>query len=202
MIHFRWKRSCRDPATFAGQVSRRRPVPPLARRATLELNRAAQRPSRFAIIWPAWPAHTGWCGTWSRLTGAVFSRVSKGVVLGSNELSDIAARTDAWTCQASAQLLRARWEAGVAGEDWSPEVDRLLCAVARELEADPDSIPTAVRWSTIQLAERIGQRCPIPAPRSATDHGMPIGEPRHLSNGANRDSVVPFTRSQRLGRMG
>lgn len=123
----------------------------------------------------------------------------------SHELSDVAIRADAWTCRAGAQLLRARRAAGMADEDWSPDVDRLLRAVAHELETDPDSIPTAVRYAAVALAERIGQRCSIPVPRSAVDHRGPIEDlspqPRRSSE-VDHGSVVPFTRSLRLGRMG
>ena len=129
--------------------------------------------------------------------------------MASHELSNVAVQTDAWTCRAGAQLLRARRKAGLAGEDWSRDADRLLRAVAHELETDPDSLPTAVRYAAVQLAERIGQRCsipiPHPIPRSTVRHRGPIEDippgPRRSSE-VDHGSVVPHTRSLRLGRMG
>ena len=124
--------------------------------------------------------------------------------MASHDPSDIAARGDALVCRAAVQLLRARREAGVAGEDLAPDADRLLSAVGLELETNAESIPTALRRAAVQFAEHLVQRSSIPVPRDAigdelAEHPRPT---RGESNGADHGSGTPFGQSIRLGRMG
>jgi hypothetical protein len=124
--------------------------------------------------------------------------------MASHDTSDIAARGDALVCRAAVLLLRARRKAGVAGEDLTPDVDRLLSAVGLELETNAESIPTALRRAAVQLSEHLVQRSSIPVPRDAigdelVEHPRPT---RGESNGADHGSGTPFGQSIRLGRMG
>ena len=124
--------------------------------------------------------------------------------MASHDPSDIAARGDALVCRAAVLLLRARRKAGVAGEDWAPDVDRLLSAVGLELETNAESIPTALRRAAVQLAEHLVQRSSIPVPRDAIGD-EPVEHPRPIpgeSNGTDHGSGIPFAQSIRLGRMG
>ena len=98
--------------------------------------------------------------------------------MASHDPSDIAARGDALVCRSAVLLLRARRRAGVAGEDWAPDVDRLLSAVGRELETNTESIPTTLRRAVLQLAEHLVQRSSIPIPRYAVGGDEPVGHPR------------------------
>ena len=124
--------------------------------------------------------------------------------MASHDPTDIAARGYALVCRAAVQLLRARREAGVAGEDLALDADRLLSAVGLELETNAESIPTALRRAAVQLAEHLVQRSSIPVPRDAigdelVEHPRPT---RGESNGADHGSGIPFGQSIRLGRMG
>jgi hypothetical protein len=124
--------------------------------------------------------------------------------MASHNPSDIAARGDALVCRAAVQLLRARSKASVAGADLAPDVDRLLSAVGLELEANAESIPTALRRAAVQLSEHLMQRSSIPIPRDAIGD-EPVEHPRPTrdeSNGADHGSGIPFAQSVRLGRMG
>jgi hypothetical protein len=101
-------------------------------------------------------------------------------------------------------LLRARRKAGVAGEDLAPDVERLLSAVALELETDPESIPANLRCAAVHLAERLVQRSSIPMSRYAVDD-EPVELPRsdhRRTSGTDHRSGTPFAQSIRLGRMG
>jgi hypothetical protein len=136
--------------------------------------------------------------------GAHSYLVKGGQSMASLDPSDIATRGDALVCRSAVQLLRARRKAGVAGEDWVPDVDRLLSAAGRELETNPESIPTTLRRAAVQLAEHLVQRSSIPIPRydvgdEPVEHPKPT---RGESNGTDHESGVPFAQSIRLGRMG
>lgn len=118
---------------------------------------------------------------------------------------DGASRADALACRSAALLLRARRNAGVTGEDLARDVDRLLCAIGLELEADRGSVPAAVRSAAVRLAVHLVRRCSIPVPRDVVGDDEPVGPARADRRGsaeAGHGSAVPFTRSIRLGRMG
>ena len=125
--------------------------------------------------------------------------------MASYNCPDKASRADAVACRSAALLLRARRKAGVTGEDVARDVDRLLCAIGLELEADRGSVPTSVRSAAVRLAAHVVQRCSIPVPRDVVGDDEPVGHPqadRRGSAEAGHGSAVPFTRSIRLGRMG
>lgn len=125
--------------------------------------------------------------------------------MASHDVSDTATRGDALVCRAAVLLLRSRRKAGVAGEDLAPDVDRLLSAVGRELETNPESIPTTLRRAVVQLAEHLVQRSSIPVPRYAVGGDEPVEHPRPTrreSTGTDHGSGTPFAQSIRLGRMG
>jgi hypothetical protein len=124
--------------------------------------------------------------------------------MASHDLLDSAARGDALVCRSAVLLLRAGRKANVAGEDLVPGVERLLSAVALELETDPESIPATLRCAAVQLAERLVQRSSIPISRNAVDD-----EPVELRRSNHRETSEtdhrlgkPFAQSIRLGRMG
>jgi hypothetical protein len=102
--------------------------------------------------------------------------------------SDIAARGDALVCRSAVLLLRACRRAGVAGEDWAPDVDRLPSAVGLALETTAGSIQTTLRSAVVQLAEHLVQRPRFPSrptpsaamSRSST-HGPPVASPPRLA---------------------
>lgn len=118
---------------------------------------------------------------------------------------DKASRADAVVCRSAALLLRARRRAGVSAEDVARDVDRLLCAIGLELEADRGSVPTAVRSAAVRLAEHLAQRCSIPVPRDVVGDDEPVGRRRSDRRGiaeAGHGSAARFARSVRQGRMG
>lgn len=125
--------------------------------------------------------------------------------MASYNCPDKASQADAVVCRSAALLLRARRKAGVTGEDVAHDVDRLLCAIGLELEADRGSVPTAVRSAAMRLAEHLVQRCSIPVPRDVVGDDEPVGRPQSGRRGfveAGRGSAAPLARSIRLGRMG
>ena len=128
----------------------------------------------------------------------------RGPSMTSRGLLDSGARGDALVCRSAVLLFRARRKAGVAGEELAPDVERLLSAVALELETDPGSIPVTLRCAAVQLAERLVQRSSIPISHHTVDD-----EPVELRRSNHREtsetdhrSGTPFSPSIRLGRMG
>lgn len=121
----------------------------------------------------------------------------------SRDSSDFAGRADARVCRSAVLLLRAGQQTSPAGEELAPPLDRLLTAVSFELEADRESIPTAVRCAAVQLAEHIVHTSSIRVPRGAVGGHEPVGRPAFARRGSaatdRRRSTVPFTRSIRLG---
>jgi hypothetical protein len=124
--------------------------------------------------------------------------------MASHDLLDSAARGDALVCRSVVLLLRARRKAGVAGEDLAPDVERLLTAVALELETDSESIPATLRCAAVQLAERLVRRSSIPISRYAVDdQPVELRRSNHReTSGTDHRSGTPFAQSIRLGRMG
>jgi hypothetical protein len=121
--------------------------------------------------------------------------------MGSDDLPD---RGDALVCRSAVLLLRAHRKAGVAGEDLAPDVERLLSAVALELESDPVSIPATLRCAAVQLAERLVQRSSIPISHyTVDDEPVELRRSNHRENSeTDHRSGKPFAQSIRLGRMG
>jgi len=116
--------------------------------------------------------------------------------VASQESLDFAARADALVCRSAVLLLRARRQAGVAGEDWAPDVDDLLSAVGDELDTGPESLPTTVRCAAVRLAEHLVRRSSIPVPRFAVEGDEPVEHPQP-HRGTDHGPVVPFARSLR-----
>lgn len=75
--------------------------------------------------------------------------------MASLKSSDLAGRADVLVCQGAVLLLRARRNAGVAGEDLAPDVDCLLTVASIEFETHPETIPATIRHAVVQLAEHI-----------------------------------------------
>jgi hypothetical protein len=123
--------------------------------------------------------------------------------MASHDLPDSAARGDALVCRSAVLLLRARRKAGLAGEDLASDVERLLSAVALELETDPESIPATLRSAAVPLAERLVQRFSIPISRYAVDdEPVELRRSNHPeTSGTAHRSGTPFAQSIRLGRM-
>jgi hypothetical protein len=123
--------------------------------------------------------------------------------VASHKSSDLAARADVLVCQGAVLLLRARRNAGVAGEDLAPDVDCLLTVASLEFETHPETIPATIRHAVVQLAEHIVQRCTIPVPHGVVHGDAPGGHPPPGDVArADHTRVVPYRQSIRLGRMG
>jgi len=107
-------------------------------------------------------------------------------------------------CRSAVLLFRARRKAGVAGEELAPDVERLLSAVALELETDPGSIPATLRCAAVQLAERLVQRSSIPiSHHSVDDESVELRRSNHRETSeTDYRSGTPLSQSIRLGRMG
>ena len=78
--------------------------------------------------------------------------------MASRESSDLAARADVLVCQGAVLLLRARRNAGVAGEDVARDVDRLLTAASLEFELVQSQLSQANEKTSDPVRPRISGR--------------------------------------------